>query len=146
MISITGLDAIDKVLKALPETVQNSVLASAHYMAAKPLVAAEKSLAPVGATRNLVDSIGAYKTGRKKQTSLGEVIVGPGRKRGKKGYHAHFPEFGTKPRRTKSGANRGIMPKKPYAKPAFERTKGQIESTIANEIGKSMVRTMKKYL
>ena len=60
MISITGLDAIDKALRALPETVQHRVLSAAHYAAARPVVEREKSLVAVdrGVLR---DSIGAVK-------------------------------------------------------------------------------------
>lgn len=35
-----------------------------------------------------------------------------------KGSHRHLVEYGTQPRRTKSGANRGKMPAKPFMGPA----------------------------
>ena len=38
------------------------------------------------------------------------------------------------------------MPKKPFAKPAFDQTHPQVQNAIATELGKSVVRTMKKYL
>lgn len=146
MISITGAKEIDDLLKALPQAVTHSILGSAHLAAAKPLIEKEKLLAPEGPTGNLVDSIGAYKTSLKKAADLGEVRVGPRRKGGYKGFAGHLVEFGTRSRSTKKGANRGIMPKHPFAKPAFEATKGEIEKSIAVNIGKSVLRTMKRYV
>lgn len=115
-------------------------------LAAKPLVEKEKLLAPEGPTGNLVDSIGAVRTSINKANALGEVRVGPRRKGGYKGFAGHLVEYGTKRRTNKRGANRGIMPKDPFAKPAFDATKGQIESIITQSVGKVMIRTMKRYL
>lgn len=145
MISVTGYKEIDEVLKHLPSALQDSVVSSAHLKAAKITVEREKLLAPEGPTGNLVDSIGAVKIG-KKGTNVGEVWVGPRRKGGKKGFAGHLVEFGTRPRRNKKGANRGVMPKHPFAKPAFDQTHQQVQGVIATELGKSVVRTMKKYL
>lgn len=145
-ITITGLKQIDDVIKNLPSAFQHSVIGSANYRASKQLVEKEKLLAPEGPTGNLVDSIGAVRTSRAKATSLGEVVVGPRRKGGYKGYAGHLVEYGTKRRTNKNGANRGVMPKKPFAAPAFRATQSQIESSIATELAKSVVRTMKRYL
>jgi HK97 gp10 family phage protein len=145
-LTLIGEQAIDNVLKALPQTVTHSILGSANMLAAKLVVEKEKLLAPEGPTGNLVDSIGAVRTSLRKSTSLGQVIVGPRRKGGFKGFAGHLVEYGTRRRYTKSGANRGIMPAKPFALPAFEATKGQVEQSITESIGKVMIRTMKRYL
>lgn len=144
-VSITGIPAIDKALKALPETVQHRVLSAAHYAAAKPVVEKEKSLVPVdrGVLR---DSIGAVKLSQRRATSIGEVIVGPRRTGASKGFHGHLVEFGSKLRKTKKGADRGYMPKHPFAKPAFDQTKSQVINSIGTQIGRAMVRTMRKYI
>lgn len=144
-ISITGAKEIDAVLKAMPKELTHKVLGAAHANAAKPLVEKEKLLAPEGPTGHLVDSIGVVKTTFKKANTIGEVKVGPRTGRFK-GNHGHLVEFGTKPRRTKSGANRGIMPAHPFAKPAFDQTKGQVEGGIAQAVGKVVLRTMKRYI
>jgi HK97 gp10 family phage protein len=149
-ISVTGIKEIDDVVKNLPTALQHSTLQSAHAAAAKPLVEREKLLAPEGPTGHLIDSIGIVKTPLRKAGVVGEVNVGPRRKKG--GRHAHLVEFGTKGRKLKgkgkykAGTNRGTMPKKPFVQPAFTMTKDTIEKGIAVNIGKAVVRVMKRYL
>lgn len=146
MISVTGVKEIDRVLKELPKQMQHSILSAAHAAAAKPLVEKAKLTAPEGPTGNLVDSIGISKTSVKKANKLGEVRVGPRRKGGYKGFAGHLVEFGTKRRKTRKGANRGLMHPKPFMRPSFGQTKGQIEKDIALQIGRVMTRTMRRYL
>lgn len=146
MITVTGLKEIDQVLKALPRELSHEVLGKAYLDAAKPLVEKEKELAPVGNTGNLVKSIGAVRSSIKKATAVGQIFVGPRRKGQYKGFAGHLVEFGTKKRATKKGANRGIMPKEPFAKPAFDATIRTVEFNVANSIGKVMIRTMKRYI
>lgn len=142
-ISFTGVREIDQILANLPKELNHKILGAAHAAAAKPLVEREKLLAPEGPTGHLVDSIGLIKSSFKRADSLGEVIVGPRRRRG--GQHAHLVEFGTRRRTNKRGANRGIMPKHPFVQPAFNQEKGTVERGIALEVGKSVVRTMRRY-
>jgi HK97 gp10 family phage protein len=149
-ISVTGIKEIDDVVKNLPTALQHSTLQSAHAAAAKPLVEREKLLAPEGPTGHLVDSIGIVKTPLRKANVIGEVSVGPRWKKG--GRHAHQVEFGTVDRKLigrgkyKAGTKRGIMPKKPFAQPAFTQTKDAVEKGIAVNIGKAVVRVIKRYL
>lgn len=145
MIVLTGYKEIDNLLRNLPQAFQQSIVASANYKAAKPLVEKEKLLAPEGPTGNLVDSIGVVKLGRR-GSEIGEVWEGPRRRRPYKGFAGHLVEFGTKKRRTKSGANRGVMPKEPFAEPAWRQTQGQVQDSIKVELGKSVYRTMKRYI
>lgn len=146
MISITGEKAIDDLLRNLPQAVTHSILGSAHFAAAKPLIEKEKQLVPTGDTDNLIDSIGAYKLSLKKATEVGEVRVGPRRKGGYKGFAGHLVNFGTRKRSTRKGANRGVMPATHFAERAFESTKGEVERSIAVNIGKSVIRTMRRYI
>lgn len=144
--SVTGLQEIDSVFKALPLTMSHKILQDAHAKAAEPLVHREHLLAPVGLTGNLADSIGAVKTPYAKAGVIGEVIVGPRRSRQFKGHHAHLVESGTKKRHTKKGANRGVMPAQPFAGPAFKQTSDQVISRISDEVGRSVWRTMKRFI
>lgn len=146
VLSVTGVREIDNVLKAWPRDLTHKTLGAAHLAAAKPLIEKEKLLAPEGPTGHLVDSISGEKVAIARANNIGEVRVGPRRTRQHRGHHAHLVEHGTVSRQTKSGANRGVMPAEPYAQPAFEQTKGQVESRIAVEIGRVMVRTMKRFL
>lgn len=146
MITVTGVKEIDQVLKALPRELSHEVLGKAYLDAAKPLIAKERELAPVGDTHNLVNSIGGVRSSIKRATAVGQVFIGPQRRGGKKGFAGHLVEFGTKKRSTKSGANRGIMPKEPFAKPAFDATIRQVENNVTNSIAKVTLRTMKRYI
>lgn len=144
---LTGEKEIDQVLRGLPLQVNHKVLQAAHASAAKVLVDAEKLAAPEGPTGGLIDSIGIIKTPIGKASSLGEINVGPRRGR-YKGYAAHLVEYGTKPRNYR-GANRGVMPKKPFALPSWLKTKDKIQSSISLQLGRTLLsfmkRTIKKY-
>lgn len=146
MVSMTGAKEIDSVLKALPNTLTHKVLGAAHLAAARPLIDREHRLAPVGKTGALADSIGGVKTPMSKANALGEVSVGPRRKRPHRGFHGHLVEKGTKQRATKKGANRGVMPAQPFAEPAFQQTKGEVEQNIVQEIGRTLWQTMKRII
>lgn len=145
MISITGDKAIDAILRNLPPALSDKVMGSIHYNAAKPLVEKEKALAPEGPTGNLVDSIGAYRLGKKASTAIGQVRVGPRRRGGYKGFAGHLVEFGTSKRSTNKGANRGVMPADPFALPAFNATKREIERLIVSDTQRIVLRVMKTH-
>lgn len=139
---LTGDKDIDRVLRGLPLQVNHRVLQSAHTSAAKALVDTEKLSAPEGPTGGLIDSIGVIKTPLGKSGALGEINVGPRRGR-YKGYAAHLVEYGTKPRSYK-GANRGVMPKRPFALPSWMKTKDKVEDAIAIQLGRTLLRFMKR--
>jgi len=145
-ISVTGVKEIDAVLKGLPLQLNHKILGQAHADAAKPLIDRAKLLAPEGPTGNLVDSIGAEKVGFGKSDEIGLVIAGPRRGGKNRGFHGHLVEYGTKQRKNKKGANRGMMKKKPFMAPAFESTKAEVESRIATSIGKKLYSFMKRTL
>lgn len=145
-LSVTGVKEIDNVLRSMPKELTHQTLSAAHLSAAKPLIEKAKLLAPEGPTGNLVDSIGGVKTPIKKANVIGEVRVGPRRSRQHRGHHGHLVEFGTKPRANKKGANRGVMPKKPFMEPAFMQTQTKVVSSIATEVGKKLNAVMKRYI
>lgn len=143
---IEGGKELSELLKTLPQELTHQLLGSAYAAAAKPLIEREKQLAPVGLTHNLVNSIGSERTSLKKADALGETVVGP-RRRGKyKGFAGHLNEKGTKPRKTRRGANRGIMPAKPFVEPAFNQTKNQVISSIPVFVGKRLISKIKRTL
>lgn len=146
LISFTGVKEIDRTFRNLPKELSHQIMGAAHLAASKPLVEKEKLLAPEGPDGYLVDSIGAMKTSFKKADAVGEVIVGPRRKSPYKGFHGHLVEFGTRQRRNKKGANRGVMPAHPFAEPAFNQTKQVVEENIRVQVGKKLVLRMKKEL
>lgn len=142
----TGAKEIDNVLRGLPLQVTDKVLQNSFADAAKPLVQAAKSLAPKGKTLNLTNSIGVTKEPAKTlvNRAVGQIQVGPQRKGKYKGYAGHLMEFGTTIRETKSGANRGNVTPNPFMDPAFNQTKGQVESRINDSIGRKLSAFMKR--
>lgn len=152
MIKVTGLKEIDKVLTEMPKALTHKVLGTAGASAAKPLVERAKLLAPEGPTGNLVDSIGVEKESFSKATSLGTVVVGPRRSKRYRGFAGHLVEKGTRERRLtgkgkyKAGTSRGVMPANPFMEPAFEQTKERVLGMYNTEVGKVLVRTMRRHL
>jgi len=146
----TGLKDVDDFLLNLPLTLTHKVLGSANYAAAKPLVDRERQLAPEGPTGNLVDSIGAVRRPLGRSKDLGEVVVGPRRRKPYKGNAGHLLEHGTVARKyyNKNGRvhRTGKGPVQPFVIPAYNQTRVLVESLILSEIQKSIDRTVKKYL
>lgn len=142
---LTGFKELDNVFKALPRSMDHKTWSAINFERSKVLVQKMKLMAPEGPTGNLVDSIGSVKLSAKK-TALGAVWTGPRRKGGHKGFAGHLVEFGTKSRKTKKGANRGIMPKKPFAKPSFRAVAPEMERGLADSARKVIVRTAKRFL
>ena len=121
-------------------------------MRPNPLIEKEKLLAPEGPTGNLVDSIGAVKIPLRRANFIGEVHVGPRRGRRYRGHHAHLVEFGTKLRKLKgkgkypAGTKRGVMPAKPFVRPAMQQTKDIVLARIQNSTAKKLVAKMRREL
>jgi len=142
-ISVSGVEKIDKILKGLPNQVNHLNMSKIHTLAAQPLVERAKLLAPLGETMNLTKSIGTVKEPFGRSDSLG--VVRAGARRGSfRGNHAHLLEYGTAVRRTKSGANRGVGPKKPFMEKAWLSTRKQVENIIAFQVSKYIVNFIKQ--
>ncbi|RME67248.1 MAG: hypothetical protein D6782_02930 [Alphaproteobacteria bacterium] len=62
--------------------------------------------------------------------------------------HAHLVEFGTGPRKRKDGRSTGIMPPKPFLRPAWDanerRVLETIKASLGEEIEKSLARARKR--
>ena len=135
-VKLVGDRELAKALLGLPDRLDDTALQKANSKAAQPLVDRMHRLSPVGLTGNLADSIGIVKAGKKNKSELGLITIGPRRKGGFKGFAGHLVEFGTKRRTTKSGANRGVMPKEPFVEPAWEQTKDEVLGSIDKELEK----------
>lgn len=131
MIEVTGYKEILNVIQQLPDQFSDPYLRRVHTKAAVPLVNRIHLLAPVGLTGNLADSIGIVKA-----EGLGGIAVGPRRKGGFKGFHAHNVEYGHKSRRIRSG--KAFVPAHPFERPAWEQTQDQVEQIEANILTKDL--------
>lgn len=139
---IQGFKEIRAVLDGLPKELNHKLLQSVHAEAAIPLVNKAHLLAPVD-EGILADSIGVDKPNIKKVNEIGLIMVGP--RRGKfKAYHAHLVEYGTVERYNKSGASRGVMPKKPFMEPAYESEKGTLFNRIDQILGAKITAFMRR--
>lgn len=150
-IKVIGQKELDRLFRVLPKEVSHSVQQAAHVAAAKPLIETAKRLAPDN-TGTLEESIGAVRIPLKRASVIGEVHVGP-RRRGKyRGFHSHLVELGTKPRtltgrgKYPAGTERGVMPAKPFMRPAFQQTRQQVIDSITTQTAKKLVARMKREL
>lgn len=144
MIRIKGKEEIERVLRGLPDQVNDRILQAARAKALKPLVERAHYLAPVYKTGNLAESIGVVKTSFKTSGGKGEVMAGPRRRGGYKGFAGHLVEYGTRNRRTRRGANRGKVKAKPFMEPAWEQTKDQVKNRIVDELGKTVTNYIRR--
>lgn len=138
VISVSGVDKIDKVLRGMPVFISDTLLLNVHSKAAEPLVQRAKLLAPLGKTGNLTKSVGIIKEGIKKSDQLGLVKVGPRRGGNYKGYHGHLLEFG------KTNRDGTRTRPRPFMRPAFNQTKDQVERIIIYQISKQVSDYIKK--
>jgi HK97 gp10 family phage protein len=151
-VSIKGDKELQRTFKSLEKFLNHKDHGAINLDAAKPLIEKEKLLAPEGPTGNLVDSIGGIKVTQKKAVEIGEVHVGPRLRRPYRGQHGHLVEFGTKKRVLKgrgkypAGTSRGLMPAKPFVKPALSQTKDLVLSRVQNSTAKRIVLKMKREL
>lgn|SRR5690606_4199895 len=143
MIRMTGLKEIDRVIKQLPHQLTHPILQQIHAEALKPFVTAAYFAAPLDSGRT-AKSIGTIKPARKRVDVVGTVISGPRRGRRYGGHVAHLSEFGTVKRATKKGANRGVMKRKPFVEPSWNRTRRQVEEGIRLATGRVIYRFMRR--
>jgi len=138
-LEIKGLKEIKDFVNGLPAELNHKVMQTVNAEAAIPLVHKIHLLAPVGKTGNLADSIGVEKPSIKRANEIGVVNVGPQRTGSKRGHHAHLVEYGTRDR-----GKTGIMPKKPFVKPAFDQMKENLHDNINNILGKKVMAFAKR--
>jgi len=154
MVVTQGLREVNKMLHGLPQAMNHRIVQAAIAESAKPLVAAAKSIAPLGKTGNLKSSIGIVKPSIRKVKEIGTVNVGPRRGGGHKGFHGHLVEKGAGPRPPGGwyakfkNAHTTFMKATPFMRPALAQTKGVVLDAIGKNIGiklrNYMRRTLKK--
>ncbi|NBW19112.1 MAG: hypothetical protein EBR82_65165 [Caulobacteraceae bacterium] len=129
--------------EALPKNLAARTQGAAVGRAIKPAVAALKRTTPVGPTGNLRRAV-VLKTRRYPKAGVGVGMVGyikPGSgkipARGKRkdlSYHQFLVEYGTKPRVTKSGANRGRSTARLPVRMAWRSVEGTVKANLETEL------------
>lgn len=149
-IRVEGLEELrDVLLKRLPENLQGKALQKALALAAKPIVATAKSLAPVKSGR-LKRAIYSFRDRQSTKTREGRLISVKRGKRFQKSdrdaYYWPFIEFGravVKAQRGKSLGNEkagffgrtvSAVPPKPFMRPAFESNKAKALEIVRTEL------------
>ena len=130
--TMSGAQALDGVLKKLPERVARNVVRRAVTKGAKVIEEEMRARAPVGATGNLKASIGQVGVKSRDKSKLTRT-VGALKGAGRKGFHAHLLEFGTVK-----------MAARPFIRPAFDQTKGEALKVIGMELGKGVEKAARK--
>jgi HK97 gp10 family phage protein len=162
VISLTGDKQLDRLFRDLPKSLTSKVVTSALKDSAKPMVRAAKSNIDSVKTGNLKRSIGTVTD--KSKDYKGSIRVGARMKKGSKnmlGFHAHFIEFGTAPRKPKTGktlkfegsGGLTVYPKsvkgvvaKPFMRPAYNSTKGNVTKEFGEIAGNKLLMKMNRVI
>jgi HK97 gp10 family phage protein len=135
-LSLQGGRDLDRALQELAKTTAKRLARKAMADALSPVEAAAKDLAPKGPTGNLQKSVTishkltppqAAEAPREGQHVL-HMYVGAAAPR------AHLVEFGTGPRRHKSGKFVGVMPPNPWMRPAWDGNRDAVLARLGDAI------------
>ena len=141
-LKLVGASDLEANLKELPLRTQKNVVDRALMKAADPIhsdAQARAKRATKGTGKNARKLIVAKKLSRRQRRGIKNdkavrtIYVGV-----RPSPVAHLIEFGTGPRRTKSGANRGSMKARPYMRPAFDGNWRKSLSTLGYILGKEI--------
>ena len=150
-VRVEGLQELETAMKELTAATRRNVGRRTLAKAARPFLDRARQLAPdgdpsaPGLKESLVVAARMDPRYRDEPAGPGEVVrwIGPAG-----APHAHLVEFGTGPRRHRSGKYVGVMPPKPFLRPAWDATKGlvldRIATILADEIEKSVARARRK--
>lgn len=123
---LEGAKELEAALRELPHRLQKSTIRRALIKAGEPIVADARSRVPVESGRlQRVIQIATRLSRRQRRTrakgaNKGQVDVYIGAAPAR---YAHLVEFGSGPRRTKTGKSTGQMPAHPFLRPAWEAGK-----------------------
>lgn len=145
-VQVKGDKDLKRLFEILPAKVNKKILLAAFRKGAKPLIKESRQNVPVD-EGDLKRSIGTV-TAKPKNRNKAAVRVGPriGKAKNAKGYHGHLIEFGTAPRKTKSGKFTGSTPANPFMSPAWESKKDEVQREINENIGEVVEKVIKSTL
>lgn len=135
-LSISGGRDLEAALKEMAKTTAKNTARKAMRNSLSPVATAAKSLAPVGPTGNLRESVAishkltpsqAAEAGREGR-DVAHMYVGASAP------HAHLVEFGTGPRHHKSGKFVGAMPPNPWMRPAWDDNRSEVLNRLAADL------------
>jgi HK97 gp10 family phage protein len=137
---ITGTSEIAKALQGLPARVSKQIAIEAMSKAVEPVVAAARTLVPVGETGGLKRSLGfAVRQYRKGRVTYGIIgarrgygVPDPSAKTGQTepANYAHLVEYG----HAVAGDALAFVEPSPFLRPAWDATKGEVARILASEL------------
>ena len=147
---LSGWKELDRMLAQLPKAVQKSTLQKALSDAAIPVIHEARQNAPRSgnAGPHYADSFAIGKKLTRRQKRLARM---PGSEKmqatiyaGSKDPKAHLIEFGTGPRRTKSGRYTGQTAPQPVLRTAWDRHKRKVAKRFEENIWKELVKSARR--
>lgn len=127
--AVQGVEETLAALREFPRATGRATLRRALVKAVNPIAIVARNIAPVDEAdlaRSIVVATQLTRRQRQTQTNEVEVYVGPARGTGTNKYalnYASFVEFGTY-----------HTTAQPYLRPAWERTKGLVQTILAREL------------
>jgi HK97 gp10 family phage protein len=145
-LKLTGFKEMDMVLRQLPNATAKRVADRAMKKALAPVASAANGMRPKGMPPVIVEkrlNKNQAREFRSEQTDQVRVMFV-----GSPSPRAHLEEFGTGPRKHKSGKSTGIMRARPFMRPAWDQTREQVldllRADLAREIEKAVGRRAKR--
>lgn len=142
MNQITGIAEVDRRLKRIEGRDARRI---ARNAVDKGLTVGRRAVAggvPVGKTKQLKKAIGRrFKKNRNTDLYEGKIGINVAKKKERQARHGHLVGAGTTRRRTRSGANRGVMKANDFVSAGWSRVKGVVRSTIRRHL-KEQIRNL----
>lgn len=144
--NVQGEKELSMMFAQLPKALGDQVLRNTARKAVKPVEQMAESLVAKDESE-LAQSITTSTRLSKRQKHLfgrkGDVVVhvGPSHP---KGAHGHLVEFGSGPRFHESGRYVGVMPARPFMRPAWDANRGHVLKTMQTEIWNELVKAVRR--
>jgi HK97 gp10 family phage protein len=139
-LKLAGFKEMDLVLRDLPTSTAKRVAQRAMTKALQVTADAAngmlpKGMPPVIVNKKLNKSQAREFRAEDTDTSQTTFVGSPSPR-------AHLEEFGTGPRQHKSGKSTGMMPARPFMRPAWDQTKDQVLENLGAELRSEIERTV----
>lgn len=143
-LKVEGLRELEKLLEQLPAAAARRTSRAAMMVALEPVAATARSLAPRGdepKNARMADTIGVSDKLTKRQAREARRLFREGVGRHVQEVYvgvahpvAHLVEFGSGPRRHKTGKSTGVMPAQPFMRPAWDQNRQAVLESLAQHL------------
>lgn len=140
-----GFREMDAVLQELAKGTAKGVARRAMKAALMPVLTDAQAAVPKGGTGNLAAGLSITSKLNKNQARGAKDDRADGVLTmyvGAQSPHAHLPEFGTGPRFHKSGKFVGVMPARPFLRPAWDNNSAKVLEILAAQLRVEIEKTL----